>query len=207
MFPLLIISGLLSGFVDRGPISEVLVFVLLGVAIGPWGFGIVDFKVDSPAIETVGTITLALVFFTDAIKINMGQLRQNWVVPALALGPGAILTMLFAGLAARYLFDLSWSLAFLIAAVLASTDAVLLRDVLSDRRVPRSVRNTLSIEAGANDVIILPVLLVLAAIASGHDRSGRSWAEFLFDLYILGPLAGAAIAFVATRPPHVDTTS
>jgi NhaP-type Na+/H+ or K+/H+ antiporter len=203
---IVIISGLLSGFIDRGPISEVLVFVALGVAIGPWGFGVVDFKIDSPAIETVGTITLAMVFFTDAIKINTSQLRQNWIMPSLALGPGAILTMLFIGLGAKFAFDLSWSLVFLIAAVLASTDAVLLRDVLDDRRVPRSVRNTLSIEAGANDVIILPVLLVLAAIASGNDKSGKDWGEFLFDLYILGPLAGVVIAYIATKSMSIIRT-
>ncbi|MGH2551005.1 MAG: hypothetical protein ACRDHN_16555, partial [Thermomicrobiales bacterium] len=84
----ILISGLVSGLVERGPLSQVLVFVALGVLVGPWGFDAIDFKIDSPAIEAVGTISLVLVFFTDAIKINLGQLRQNWLLPALALGPG-----------------------------------------------------------------------------------------------------------------------
>lgn len=190
-----IVSGLVSGLVERGPLSQVLVFIALGVVVGPHGFDIIDLGIESPAIETVGTISLLLVFFTDAVKINLGQLRSQWILPALALGPGALLTILLIGLVALGLFDLPWSLAFLIAAVLASTDAILLRDVLNNRHVPRSVRHALSIEAGANDVIVLPAVLVLAAIASHQSRSVGGWLELAIDLTILGPLIGVAVAY------------
>jgi NhaP-type Na+/H+ or K+/H+ antiporter len=83
--------------------------------------------------------------------------------------------------------------------MLASTDAVLLRDVVNNRRVPLAARHTLSIEAGMNDVIVLPMTLVLASIAAGDSRSNRDWAEFAFDIFILGPLVGAVTAFVAIR--------
>jgi NhaP-type Na+/H+ or K+/H+ antiporter len=194
-----IVSGLVSGLVERGPLSQVLVFVALGVAVGPRGFNVVDLGIDSPMIQSVGTISLVLVFFTDAVKINLGQLRTQWLLPALALGPGAVLTILLIGVAALGLFDLPWSLAFLIAAVLASTDAILLRDVLNNRHVPRAVRHTLSIEAGANDVIVLPAMLVLAVIAAHESRSFTDWLEFAFDLYLLGPLVGVAVAYLSIR--------
>ncbi|MEA2585594.1 MAG: sodium/hydrogen antiporter, partial [Thermomicrobiales bacterium] len=194
-----IVSGLVSGLVERGPLSQVLVFVALGVAVGPRGFNVVDLGIDSPMIQSVGTISLVLVFFTDAVKINLGQLRTQWLLPALALGPGAVLTILLIGVAALGLFDLPWSLAFLIAAVLASTDAILLRDVLNNRHVPRAVRHTLSIEAGANDVIVLPAMLVLAVIAAHESRSFTAWLEFAFDLYLLGPLVGVAVAYLSIR--------
>jgi NhaP-type Na+/H+ or K+/H+ antiporter len=195
----IIISGLVSGLVERGPISQVVVFVALGVLVGPWGFDVVNLAVDSPAVETVGTISLVLVFFTDAIKINLGQLRRNWLLPALALGPGAIFTILLIALAARIAFDLSWTLTFLIAAILASTDAVLLRDVLNNRHVPRAVRNTLSVEAGTNDVIVLPLLLVLISLATGEAASTADWVEFALSLYVLAPAIGIGIAFIAIK--------
>ena len=194
-----IISGLVSGLVERGPISQVVVFVALGVLVGPWGFDVVNLAVDSPAVETVGTISLVLVFFTDAIKINLGQLRSNWLLPALALGPGAILTIILIAFAARVAFDLSWTLTFLIAAILASTDAVLLRDVINNRHVPRAVRHTLSVEAGTNDVIVLPLLLVLISLATGEENSARDWVEFAASLYLLGPIIGVGVAFVAIK--------
>jgi NhaP-type Na+/H+ or K+/H+ antiporter len=194
-----IVSGLVSGLVERGPLSQVLVFVALGVVAGPWGFDVIDLRIDSPLIQTVGTVSLVLVFFTDAIKVNLGNLRSHWLLPALALGPGALLTILLIGLTAVGLFDLSWSLSFLIAAVLASTDAILLRDLVNNRSVPRAVRHTLSIEAGANDVIVLPAMLVLAAIAAGNAKSVGDWIAFAAKLLVVGPLAGVAVAFVSIR--------
>lgn len=194
-----VISGLVSGLVERGPISQVIVFVALGVLAGPWGLDVVDLSVDSPAVQTVGTVSLVLVFFTDAIKINLGQLRSNWLLPTLALGPGALLTVLLIAGAAKLAFDLSWTLTFLIAAILASTDAVLLRDVLNNRHVPRAVRHTLSVEAGTNDVIVLPLLLIFISIATSESRSALGWVEFALQLYVLGPLVGVAVAYLAIK--------
>lgn len=196
---IVIASGLVSGLVERGPFSQVLVFVALGVLVGPAGLDAFDFGIDSAAVEVVGTISLVLVFFTDAVKINLGQLRANWILPAIALGPGAVLTVLLIALSARIAFNLSWTLTYLIAAVLASTDAVLLRDVINDRRVPRAVRHTLSIEAGMNDVIVLPLVLLFATLAAGGTRGTGDWVEFAFDLYVFGPLIGVAVAFAAIR--------
>src|SRR6478735_7579170 len=195
----IIFSALVSGIVDRGPISEVLVFIALGVAIGPWGLDVIDFGIEAPAVVAAGTISLVLVFFTDAIKLNVYELRKNWFLPALALGPGALLTILFTTLVAHWLFGLPWMVSLLIGAVLSSTDAVLLRDVLNDKRVPKSIRNTLSVEAGTNDVIILPLVLIATALAAGEERTTGDWIEFGFDLYLLGPLLGILVAVVAIK--------
>ncbi len=195
----ILISALVSGLVDRGPVSEILVFIALGVAIGPWGLDIIEFGIDAPAVVAAGTISLVLVFFTDAIKINVYELRKNWFLPALALGPGALLTILFTTVVAHWLFGLPWAVSLLIGAVLSSTDAVLLRDVLNDKRVPKSIRTTLGVEAGTNDVIILPLVLIATALAADEHRSNRDWVEFGVDLYILGPLLGIVVAFVAIK--------
>jgi NhaP-type Na+/H+ or K+/H+ antiporter/rhodanese-related sulfurtransferase len=195
----IIISALISGLVDRGPVSEVLVFIAIGVIVGPWGLDIIDFDIDAPAVVSAGTISLVLVFFIDAIKINVYELRKNWFLPALALGPGALLTILFTTAVAHWLFGLPWMLALLIGAVLSSTDAVLLRDVLNDKRVPKSIRNTLSVEAGTNDVIILPLVLIATALSVHEERSNREWFAFGLDLYVIGPLLGVLVAVIAIK--------
>jgi NhaP-type Na+/H+ or K+/H+ antiporter/rhodanese-related sulfurtransferase len=195
----IIISALISGLVDRGPVSEVLIFIAIGVVVGPWGLDVIDFDIDAPAVVAAGTISLVLVFFIDAIKINVYELRKNWFLPALALGPGALLTILLTTVVAHWLFGLSWMLSLLIGAVLSSTDAVLLRDVLNDKRVPKSIRNTLSVEAGTNDVIILPLVLIATVLAMGEERSNREWVEFGLELYVIGPLLGVLVAAVAIK--------
>ena len=80
----------------------------------------------------------------------------------------------------------------LLGAILASTDPVVLRDVLRDARIPRSVRPTLSVEAGTNDLVVLPTVLVLIALARAGLGSVPEWLAFLGELFILGPLVGLA---------------
>lgn len=195
----IIVSGLVARFVERGPFTQVIVFIALGVLLGPHGLDVFDLAYDAPATIAAGTITLTLIFFTDAIDLNLGHLRQHWLLPALALGPGAILTILATFLVAWLLFSLPWALALLVATVLASTDAVLLRDVVNDRRVPRAVRHTLTIEAGTNDVVVLPLMLLLTAIASGSNRTSWQWLTLGINVYLLGPLVGVVTAYVAIR--------
>ncbi|MCX6021281.1 MAG: cation:proton antiporter [Chloroflexi bacterium] len=194
-----IISGLVSGLVERGPLSQVLIFVALGVLVGPQFLHVIDLGIESTAINVVATISLVLVLFTDAIKVNLGQLRANWLLPAIALGPGALLTVAFIAVAGNLVLGMPWVTALLAGAVLASTDAVLLRDVTRDTRAPLAVRHTLSIEAGMNDAVVLPATLVLTAIASGAARSNAQWGEFAFSLFVLGPLVGVAVAYVCLR--------
>jgi NhaP-type Na+/H+ or K+/H+ antiporter len=99
----------------------------------------------------VAIVTLALVLFLDAVNLELTELRRDWLAPLLVLGSA---TLLVAGLLAEagmLLLDLPVVVAALLGITLASTDPVVLRDVLRDPRIPGSVRRTLSVEAGTND--------------------------------------------------------
>src|SRR5439155_632528 len=85
----------------------------------------------------------------------------------------------------------------LLGTVLASIDPVVLRDVVRDERVPRAIRQALTTEAGTNDIVVLPILLVLATIALGQTGGAADWLNLLGRLFILGPLAGAAVGFIS----------
>ncbi len=64
------------------------------------------------------------------------------------------------------LVGFGWILAIIGGALLASTDPVVLREILRDNRIPRPVRQILKLEGGMNDLIVLPVILVLIAIST-----------------------------------------
>ena len=83
------------------------------------------------------------------------------------LGPGTFLTIALVAGGAALLLGTGVVGSLLLGAILASTDPVVLRDVLRDRRIPRPIRDALSIEAGTNDVVVLPIVLVLIAVADG----------------------------------------
>ncbi len=186
-------AALAAGMVDRAPLSFPIVFLGLGLLLGPGAAGVVDVGLDDAIVEIVAITTLSLVLFLDAVHLDVGALRAQWWVPALTLGPGTVVTIGGVAGAAVLLLGWSWPLALIAGATLASTDAVTLRDVLRDERLPTSVRRSLAVEAGTNDVIVLPVLLVTIAVASGQTTGAPGWLLFAAQLLVFGPLAGAAV--------------
>ncbi len=188
-----LIASLASGLVERAPISFPMIFLGLGLVAGEHGLGLVKIGLGDPILDTVGTLSLAFVFFLDALNLSLDEIRNDWIVPVLALGPGTLLTLAMITVAAMLLLRFPILQALLIGAVLSSVDPVLLRDVVHDDRIPRSIRESLKTEAGANDMIVLPILLLLEAVALNQGGTASGWLVFLARLFLLGPAAGFAV--------------
>jgi sodium/hydrogen antiporter len=189
----LVVSALAAGLVERAPLSFPMLFLGLGFVVGDHGLELISVGLDSRVLEVVAVVTLSLVLFLDAVNLELTELRRDWLTPFLVLGPATVLVAgLLAG-AGMLLLELPVILAALLGTILASTDPVVLRDVLRDPRIPRSVRRTLSVEAGTNDIVVLPILLVLIAIAHADLGGPTQWLAFLGRLLALGPAAGFAV--------------
>lgn len=189
----LLLASLTAGLVERGPISFPIVFLGAGILVGPGLLDQVTLDLHAPVLEGVAFVTLALVLFLDAVHLDLPDQRRDWIVPALTLGPGTLTIIALVALASSLLVGLDPALAVVAGAALASTDPVVLRDVTRDVRLPGSVRRALSIEAGTNDLIVLPIVLVAAAAATASGRGVGGWAGFLLQLFVVGPALGAAI--------------
>ena len=192
----LILAALASGFVERAPISFPILFLLLGAALGPRGFGILAVDLHSPILEAVGVLTLAFVLFLDAVKLRFDGGWRAWTAPVLALGPGTLISIAAITGLAMVLFSLPPLLALTVGAVLASTDPVVLRDVLRNERIPRSVRRVLSVEAGMNDLVVLPVILVVIALLQGQLGNVGDWLSYIGRVFLVAPASGFVIGGV-----------
>src|SRR5262245_52436092 len=73
----IIVSALLSGLIDRSGLPQVGVFLALGAALGPLGLGVLNLTLDSPTLRVVSTLSLALVLFTDAVSLNIAEVRRR----------------------------------------------------------------------------------------------------------------------------------
>lgn len=197
------LSALSAGLVERAPISFPIVFLAVGALLGPRALGLVQVGAESPLLEAVSTITLSLVLFLDGVALEQTQERRDLRVPLLALGPGTALTLALGAAAAHLVLRLPATHALLVGAALASTDTVVMRDLTRDVRIPAPVRRTLGIEAGANDVVVLPVVLVVLAAHGSQLSSPGAGLTFLAKLLVVGPLCGVAIggagAWLMTR--------
>lgn len=192
----LIIAALASGIVERAPLSFPMIFLGLGFLLGEGGLGVLEMDAHNPVLEAIAIVSLALVLFLDAVKLQIDEIRSDWRVPMLSLGPGTLLIIGIVALAAYLLVGVTPVQALLLGAIMSSTDPVVLRDVLRDERIPRSVRRALGVEAGMNDIVVLPIVLILIALLMAEVGGTLEWLRFLGQLLILSPLVGLLVGGV-----------
>ena len=193
----IIVSALLSGLIDRSGLPQVAVFLALGAVLGPYGLGLLSIPLSSTTLKVVAVLSLALVLFTDAVSLNIKEVRRRASLALRLLGPGTLLCAALIALAGWWLLGLSVPSAAILGAALASTDPVLLRGVLRRRDIPEYARHGLQLESGLNDVVLLPVVLVaMAFLDPAEAQSSKGFAKLGLDLFILGPGAGILVGFV-----------
>ncbi|MHC4980444.1 MAG: cation:proton antiporter [Planctomycetota bacterium] len=187
-----------AGGVERTWISGPIVFVALGVLLGPVGFGLLAREGDPELLMALAELTLALVLFTDAAGANLGVLRQAKKLPVRLLAIGLPLTILLGFGAGKLMFGaMSVFEIALLATMLAPTDAALGKAVVSNEAVPNRVREGLSVESGLNDGICVPILFLFLALATGQGEEESPWRTGL-ALFLEEVGIGIVVAVVVT---------
>ncbi|MEV0986840.1 cation:proton antiporter [Streptomyces sp. NPDC049949] len=185
--------GALSRRLSTTVVSGPLVFMLVGLAIGPVGLDLLDRTRDTEVVQALLESALVLLLFSDAAGIRSRDLRREEFLPLRLLVVGLPVTMALGWLAAWPLLPgLSvWELA-LVGIILAPTDVALGQQAISNMRVPALVRGGLSVESGLNDGLTLPFfVMALAAAGGGHDHPGVA-ETFLRALLLSGAIGIAA---------------
>src|SRR5687768_5825094 len=192
----IIVSALLSGFIDKSGLPQVAVFIGIGAALGPAGLGVYNMTLDSTVLRVVATLSLTLVLFTDAVSLNIAEIKRNAGLAFRMLGPGTILCAALTALAAWWLLQIPPASAAILGAALASTDPVLLRGLLRRRDISSTTRQALQLESGLNDVVLLPIVVVAIALSGLHASTSGAFAKMGFGLFLLGPGAGVAVGLL-----------
>ena len=191
--------GAVSGRLIKSPITAPMVFTSIGFLIGPGGFGLAEINVGAESTMLLAELTLVLILFTDASRINIATLHSEHTIPVRLLGLGLPLTIVAGFVVALVLFPEFgvWHVAVL-AAILAPTDAALGQVVVSFESVPVRIRQALNVESGLNDGIVVPAIMIFlwSAGANLEGDSGGFWARFVGMHLVLGPLVGFIVAWL-----------
>jgi sodium/hydrogen antiporter len=187
--------SLVSRRLELSAISAPMVFVGAGIVAGPDVLDLVELDATHGTAFHVAELTLAILLFADAARIDLRSLREDAGLAGRLLGIGMPLTILL-GMAAgaMLLTELEFWEAAIVAAVLAPTDAALGQAVVSDPRVPQRIRRALGVESGLNDGLSVPFLALFIALAA--DRAvpeAPDWLGFAAEQIGLGTLIGAGV--------------
>ena len=194
--------ALISRRLETSVLTGPMIFAAFGLVIGGEVLGLADLDFDHGFVHGLAEVTLILVLFSDAARIDLAAVRRDHDLPVRMLLIGMPLIVVF-GLVAGLALPLGLGLweAALLAAILAPTDAALGQSVVTSPRVPARIRQALNIESGLNDGIALPLVLLFACLASlSHAPDGdRNWLLFGAMQIGLAPLIGAAVGWIAAR--------
>jgi NhaP-type Na+/H+ or K+/H+ antiporter len=203
---LAVVAALLLGYavvsrrLEQTIVSAAMVFVVGGLVTGPEGLGWLDLQIGSTEVRVLAEATLTLVLFLDASRIDVRALRRELGFPVRLLGIGLPLTITAGTLVGALLFDqLVVAEALVLAIVLAPTDAALGQAVVTDRRLPSRVRQSLNVESGLNDGICVPLLFVALAVAEAdvHAISTSEAVRIVSEEIGWGVAGGVAAGTIA----------
>jgi NhaP-type Na+/H+ or K+/H+ antiporter len=167
--------SIVAGRVERAATSGPIVFVVVGLLMGPLGLGWFDGDVSRTELRVFADLTLALILFIDAANADLAILKRQFRIPSRMLLFGLPGVIFLGTLTAAYLFDvLSIYEAAILGTMLAATDAALGKAVVTNKAVPKQIREGLNIESGLNDGLCVPILFVFIALALGSGAEGGS---------------------------------
>jgi len=183
----------------RSGLPSLLIYLGIGLILGEAGFGI-QYE-NQQLTQVLGYSALVLILIEGGITTRWSGIRRS-VGPAVVLATvGVAVSVLVVGVAAHVLIGWTWQVAFLVAAVLASTDAAAVFSVLRRVPLPRQISGVLEAESGFNDA---PVVLLVTAIATGlapGETAGPWWQVGVVAVLELagGAVVGLAIGWGGAR--------
>ena len=170
----------------RSGLPSLLLYLGIGVIIGEAGIAFNSAELT----QVLGYSALVLILAEGGLTTSWDDIRGS-VAPAAALSTlGVVVSVVVVALAAHLVLTVSWTVALLVGAVLASTDAAAVFSVLRRVPLPRRLTGLLEAEAGFNDAPVVILVVALASQASPASGSHAVWWQLL--LMAIAELAGGA---------------
>ncbi|WP_375182823.1 potassium/proton antiporter, partial [Marinobacter sp.] len=189
---MLVISIVLSPLSSRVGMPVLLIFLGVGMMMGEDGPGGIEFDNFELAF-LIANLALGVILLDGGMRTRAETFRVG-LRPALMLATlGVFLTAAGAAVVARWVFGLDWLMAFLVGAIISSTDAAAVFSLLQGRglHLNERVSATLEIESGSNDpMAIFLTLMLVTLIANDGDSATWSALVMLIKQFGIGGVAG-----------------
>ena len=199
-----VLAGLYSA---RIGLSFLLVFLLAGILAGedgPGGYRFDDFRLSF----WVGNLALAVILLDGGLRTAYATFRTGLRPASLLATLGVLVCTAVTSLAGVYFVGLDWGTAWLLGAIVSSTDAAAVFALLTRSGVTLNERvaATLEIESGVNDPMAVYLTLAFIGLAGSSAAAGSAGTTMAIAFVqqfgwgaLLGLLSGFGMATLLER--------
>lgn len=201
---ILLVMGVASTVLKRVPITSAMLYLGVGLWLGPTGVDAFRFNPlqEAPLLEVLTEVAVLISLFSAGVKMPVPFGFARWRAPLLLATVSMALTVGLVAAFAVLVLGLPLGAGVLLGAIVAPTDPVLATDVQSRHAGDRdSLRFTLTCEAGMNDGTAFPFVMLGLGLLGLHDlgEAGLRWVlvDVLWGIgggIGIGVLAGVALA-------------
>ena len=210
---LLIAMTLGGSFIGRLPLSAAMLYLGVGMAVGPWGWGLVklDALKNVALLERLTEVAVLVSLFTAGMKLELPLKDRRWRIPVQLATVSMLVTVAAITALGVWVLDLPLGASVLLGAILAPTDPVLASEVQVTNPGDRDrLRFGLTGEGGLNDGTAFPLVLLGLGLLGLHDLGDYGWRWWTLDVlwavagglglgYLLGTCVGRAILYLRVR--------
>ena len=189
---------LISKRIEKTILTAPIIFTVAGIGVYLITPELAEVELHNHIVLLIAELTLALLLFTDATRIDTRKLLKETILPVRLLGIGMPLTILAGAIVAILVFDgfPIWEAA-LLAVILAPTDASLGQVVVKSQLVPKPIREALNVEAGLNDGLSMPLFVLFVGLAAETDPFlPGDWLLYTAEQIFFGLLTGIILGWL-----------
>jgi NhaP-type Na+/H+ or K+/H+ antiporter len=196
---LLLVMGLTSAALKRLPITSAIVYLAVGLLVGPTVLNVFHFNPlkESALLQVLTEVAVLISLFSAGVKMPVPVSFARWRTPMLLATLSMAITVGLVAAFAYYFLDLPLGAGVLLGAILAPTDPVLATDVQIRHPDDRDqLRFTLTCEAGMNDGSAFPFVMLGMGMLGLHELGGFGLQWALVDV-LWATVAGVAIGIAS----------
>ena len=192
---LMLARGLAATSISRLPFTSAIVYLSVGLLLGPVVLGIFSFDAikQSHVLETLTEIAVLISLFSAGVKMPVPISFKRWGPSFRLAWLSMTISVALVALFAHFVLSMPLGAAILLGAILAPTDPVLATDVQVRHAGDNDqLRFALTCEAGMNDGSAFPFVMLGLGLLGANELGDFGWRWALVDV-LWGTLGAVAI--------------
>ncbi|MDB9538264.1 cation:proton antiporter [Anabaenopsis tanganyikae CS-531] len=149
-------------------LPSIVLLLLLGILLGSDGLGLLHPHVLGAGLEVIVALATAIILFEGGLNLDIEELGRVSVSLQLLVTLGTLITLIGGSMAAHWLGEFPWNIAFLYGSIIVVTGPTVISPLLKQINVDRQVATILEGEG----VLIDPVGAILAFVVLDTITNG-----------------------------------